>query len=72
MKTLYEKYGDDEYESYKAKYLCDDINELKRYIEENIWDISYMDVIEYADTDYIIEYFNSIPLRDIKIYRKNK
>lgn len=72
MKTLYEKDWKDDYETYEAKYLCDNINELKMYIAENIWNISYIDMIEYADTDYIIEYINSIPLIDIKIYRKDK
>lgn len=70
MKLIKQEYYNDEYESSTSTMLCEDIQELEKYIIEHINNIQSLDVEFFAETKHIIEYFDSIPLVSIKIYKQ--
>lgn len=70
MKIIKQTYHDDEYESSTTIMLCEDIQELRKYITEHISNIQSLDVEMFAETNHIIEYFDSTPLVSIKIYKQ--
>lgn len=71
MHLLRRTYGDDEYESNRSYYSVKNFIELLDFIKDNKWDIDSVDAVLVPTIEqpvYIIEIFDSIVLRSIKIH----